>query len=72
MFDDFKGYSARLKPDVILVKAEPKKKEYSWDKKRREVDLSKFTVENVLAGEVGRAPGEINGETRDLGFWAVS
>ena len=42
---------------------EPKKKEYSWDKKRREVDLSKFTIENVAAGEVGRMPGEINGKS---------
>jgi hypothetical protein len=37
------------------------KKEYSWDKKRKEMDLSKFTIENVVAGEVGRMPGEIGG-----------
>ena len=34
------------------------KKEYSWDKRRKETDLAKFTVENVSGGEVGRMPGD--------------
>ena len=43
------------------------KKEYSWDKRRRETDLSKFTIENVASGEVGRMPGEIAGNCK-FGF----
>ena len=38
------------------------KKEYSWDKRRKETDLAKFTVENVSGGEVGRMPGDIAGD----------
>ena len=36
--------------------------QYSWDKAKKE-DMSKYIIENVNGGEVGRAPGEINGET---------
>ena len=39
------------------------KGQYSWDKAKKE-DMSKYIIENVNGGEVGRAPGEINGEFR--------
>ena len=55
----FGSTSAASTPPMITEAAG--KKEYSWDKRRRETDLSKFTIENVASGEVGRMPGEIAG-----------
>ena len=36
-------------------------KTYSWDLKRQNMDKSKFIIEDVQNTEVGRIPGEING-----------
>ena len=38
-------------------------KTYSWDLKRQNVDVSKYTIEDVKNDEVGRVPGEINGKS---------
>ena len=37
-------------------------KTYSWDLKRQNIDVSRYTIEDVQNIEVGRTPGEINGE----------
>ena len=58
----FGSTSAASTPPTIAAEVEGGKKEYSWDKRRRETDLSKFTVENVASGEVGRTPGDIAGD----------
>ena len=34
--------------------------EFSWDK-RKEINLSDYTIEDIYEGEVGKMPGEING-----------
>ena len=54
----FGSTSAASTPPMI----EAGKKEYSWDRRRRETDLGRFTIENVAAGEVGRMPGDIAGD----------
>jgi len=42
-----------------------KVKEYSWDKKRENVDASKYIVQQLTTGsEEVRLPGSINGELR--------
>ena len=37
-------------------------KQYSWDKLRVEVDVSAFTIDELVDGEDGRLPGSINGQ----------
>ena len=41
---------------------EEKPKQYSWDKLRVEVDVSKYTIDALVDGEDGRLPGSINGQ----------
>ena len=60
----FGSTSAASTPPMITEGAG--KKEYSWDKRRKETDLSKFTIENVAAGEVGRMPGDIAGSLQKM------
>ena len=37
-------------------------KQYSWDLKRQEVDVTKFIFEDTLDSELVKLPGDINGE----------
>ncbi|XP_059097901.1 protein XRP2-like [Tigriopus californicus] len=37
-------------------------KQYSWDQTRAQKDISKYIIENIHQGEVGRMPGDVNGE----------
>lgn len=37
-------------------------KQYSWDQNRAQKDMSKYIIENVHHGEVGRMPGDVNGK----------
>ncbi len=43
-----------------------KAKEYSWDKKRENVDTSKYIIQQLTTGsEEVRLPGSINGKLRE-------
>ena len=38
-------------------------KQYSWDLKRQEVDVSKYIFEDTLDSDLVKLPGDINGKS---------
>ena len=47
-------------------------KQYSWDIKRQEIDVSKYIFEDVLDTELVKQPGDINGKASLHSLTAVT